>query len=319
MILAEDLRKTYKEVRGLDGFSARVEPGEFVGLVGPNGAGKTTLIKILATLLRPSAGRASVAGHDVLAEPRAVRAVAGYMPDVAGLYQDMRVVEFLEFFADAFHLDEGRKRPAVKQALTRAGLTDRRNSFVEQLSLGLKQRLFLAKTLLHEPKVLLLDEPATGLDPLARIELREQLQHLHREGVTILISSHILSDLEEICTRIIFIANGKNVTAAAAASGTAPSSVPTVRCEIEVAGSVEAAARAAKNFSSARILEARASLLQVEVAGSLEQASVFLRHLLDAGVIVLRYDSHGPGLEDRYRQVFGAPPAGIKNQGTPQP
>src|SRR5437899_10256079 len=308
MILAEDLRKTYKEVRGLDGFSARVEPGEFVGLVGPNGAGKPTLIKILATLLRPSAGRASVAGHDVLAEPRAVRAVVGYMPDVAGLYQDMRVVEFLEFFADAFHLDEGRKRPAVKQALTRAGLTDRRNSFVEQLSLGLKQRLFLAKTLLHEPRVLLLDEPATGLDPLARIELRELLKELNREGVTIFVSSHILSDLEDICTRVALIANGQNASDGQGHSVLTLAGPPQPQffCEIEVAEPAGTAARAIEGFAGARVLAAAGSRLCVEVTGGADQGSALLRRLLDAGITVVRFDSRGPGLEERYRQAFGA-------------
>src|SRR5882757_4018970 len=201
MIGIHELSKRYDGKAALDGFSLEVAAGELFGLVGPNGAGKTTLIRILATLMRPDSGRASIVGHDVAHDPFAVRAVTGYMPDVPGVYQDLTVEEFLTFFAEAFHLRGTRKRAAVERGLSWSGMTDRRRTYVEQLSLGLKQRLVLARTLLHEPKVLLLDEPATGLDPLARIELRAQLTSLNREGVTIFLSSHILSDLEDICSR----------------------------------------------------------------------------------------------------------------------
>jgi len=166
MIAIEHLAKSYNGTRGLDGFSLQVEEGELFGLVGPNGAGKTTLIKILATLLRPDRGAARVAGLDVTKHPQEVKRAVGYMPDQPGLYQDMRVREFLEFFADAFRLPRERRRKAVAQGLERSGLTTRAHAFVEELSLGMKQRLLLARTLLHDPRVLLLDEPATGLDPL---------------------------------------------------------------------------------------------------------------------------------------------------------
>src|SRR3972149_6590797 len=222
MIEIEELRKSYNGQRALDGFSLRVEEGELFGLVGPNGAGKTTLIKILATLLPADGGRARVAGYDVAAAPRAVKPLIGYLPDVPGLYQDMRVSEFLEFFADAFRLPR-----------------------------------LLPKPLLHEPRVLLLDEPATGLDPLARIELREHLKALNRDGVTIFISSHILSDLEDICSRVALIANGRN---AADVKGrtvlTLQEAVPPrVICEIEVAGEAEGAGRLAGGGARARARE----------------------------------------------------------------
>lgn len=167
MIEIESLHKVYGRRPALQNFSLRVDHGELFGLVGPNGAGKTTLIKILATLQAPDSGRALINGRDVVSAGAFVRTVTGYLPDVPGLYQDMRVEEFLEFFADAFHLHEPRRRQAIDRALARAGLAARRNDFVELLSFGMKQRLVLAKTLLHDPRVLLLDEPATGLDPLA--------------------------------------------------------------------------------------------------------------------------------------------------------
>ncbi len=308
MIEIEELRKSYNGTRALDSFSLRIEAGELFGLVGPNGAGKTTLIKMLSTLLRPDGGLARIAGHDVVQTPRAVRALVGYLPDVAGLYQDMRVREFLEFFADAFHLKGDRRRAAVDRALARAGLGERHDAYVEQLSLGMKQRLLLAKILLHEPKVLLLDEPATGLDPLARIELRERLKELNREGVTIFISSHILSDLEDICTRVALIANGRNATDAEGHTVLTLAGLvqPQLTCEIEVVGAAETAAPAVAGLAGARVVRVDGSRLRVEVEGGVEQASALLQRVLAAGVIVLRFDCRGPGLEERYRQAFGA-------------
>jgi ABC-2 type transport system ATP-binding protein len=307
MIEIDALRKSYRKSRGLDGFSFHMKSNELVGLVGPNGAGKTTLIKIIATLLPPDSGSVHVSGHDVSSDPMTVRAALGYLHDVPGIYQDLRIGEFLEFFADAFRLKEPKRTAAVERALDRSGLADRRDDFVEHLSLGWKQRLLLAKILLHEPKLLLLDEPATGLDPLARIHLREQLKRLHAEGVAILISSHILSDLEDICTRIVFIADGKNVQEAqspALPSGVVP---PTIRCDLEFEGSSEPVERAVSSHSGARILERKDSFLLVELPGSSKDASVFLQMLLSAGITILRFDARGPGLEERYRRAFGEP------------
>ena len=305
MIEIEALRKSYRRARGLDGFSLHLESNELVGLVGPNGAGKTTLIKILATLLPADSGSVRVSGHDVSADPVAVRASLGYLPDVAGIYQDMRIGEFLEFFADAFRLKEPQRTAAIERALERAGLADRRKDFVVHLSLGWKQRLLLSKILLHEPKLLLLDEPATGLDPLARIQLREQLKRLHSEGVAILISSHILTDLEDICTRVVFIADGKNVLEKQTDALPAGDPSPAISCVLEFAGSAEMLDRTIANFPGARVLEKRGGLLHIELSGSPQQASVFLGRLLAAGISVLHFDARGPGLEERYRRAFG--------------
>lgn len=305
MIEVEGLRKKFRGGRGLDSFTLKLERSELVGLVGPNGAGKTTLIKILATLLRADAGKASVDGHDVSAESVAVRAAVGYLPDVAGVYQDIGVDEFLEFFADAFRLKEPQRSAAIEKAIQRAGLADRRDEFVEHLSLGWKQRLLLAKTLIHEPKVLLLDEPATGLDPLARIALREQLKQLHVEGVTILISSHILSDLEDICTRIVFIADGKNVSEPAA--GTADpgtTQVASIACEVEFQGALETAERTVGSVAGSKVVEKRNGFMAVEIPGGAKEASQLLANLLAAGLTVVRFDARGPGLEERYRRAF---------------
>lgn len=308
MIEIERLRKDYRRVRGLDDFSLRVNRGELVGLVGPNGAGKSTLIKILATLVSADSGSARVGGEDVSKSPAAVRAVTGYLPDVPGVYQDMRIVEFLEFFAGAFRLKEPESSTAVARALAHAGLDERRNDFVEHLSLGWKQRLHLAKTLLHSPLVLLLDEPATGLDPLARIALREQLRQLHAAGITILISSHILADLEDICTRIVFIAGGRNVNEDQAAGAAAGAAGASLHCEIEWEGDAAAVQRVMAGIPGATVLETKGNWRRVELRGGSEQASALLRGLLDAGVAVLHFDARGPGLEERYRRTFGGRP-----------
>jgi len=304
MIEVDAIEKTFRGGRGLHGFSFRLESNELVGLVGPNGAGKTTLIKILATLITATSGTARIDGHDVAASSTAVRAIVGYLPDVAGIYQDMRVREFLEFFADAFRLKEPRRSQAIQRAVEVSGLQDRTDEYVENLSLGWKQRLLLAKTLLHEPKVLLLDEPATGLDPLARIGLREQLKHLHAEGVAILISSHILSDLEDMCTRILFIADGKNVAEPAPTplTGTAPSRI---QCEIGFHGSPKLLNQALAGFPGSRVLEIKDGFLVVELAGGAAEASSLLRAIVNSGMVVEHFDARGPGLEERYRRAFG--------------
>jgi ABC-2 type transport system ATP-binding protein len=310
MIEIEGVVKHYNGTRALDGFSLEVHAGEMFGLVGPNGAGKTTLIKVLATLIAPQQGRARVGGHDVQREPHAVRRLVGYMPDVPGLYHDMRVAEFLGFFADAFHLKGAQRRRAIEAALERCGLEERRDEFVEQLSLGMKQRLVLAKTLLHEPGVLLLDEPATGLDPLARIELRDALKEMIRGGVTVFISSHILSDLEDICSRVALIAEGRNARDPEGRTVLdlrgAPAAV--LVCQVDVLGDAQAAAAVVAGFAGAHVMEAKGSSVVVELRGTADDAASLLRHLVSAGVRVARFDPRGPALEHRYRQAFGGRP-----------
>lgn len=310
MIEIENLSKSYGRRRALDGLNLRVARGEVCGLVGPNGAGKTTLIKILATLARADGGGAYIQGLAVGERPYEVRKLTGYMPDIPGLYQDMRVREFLEFFADAFHLRGPARRAAVDSALQRARLEERAEDYVEELSLGLKQRLVLAKTLLHEPRVLLLDEPATGMDPLARVALRELLKALNREGITILVSSHILADLEDICSRICFIAEGKNAAGDLLLStpSTAIESGPLVMSyELEHLGDADAAQKAVAQFNGARMTRAEGSRIRVDLTGSREMAADFLAHMVRAGTRIVRFDPCTEILEERYRETFREP------------
>jgi ABC-2 type transport system ATP-binding protein len=228
------------------------------------------------------------------------------LPDQAGVYQDMTVREFLEFFADAFLLKGAAHRAAVERAMQFSGLTARSDSTVEELSLGMKQRQLLAKTLLHGPKVLLLDEPATGLDPMARIDLREQLKALQAEGVTILISSHILSDLEDICTRIALIAAGRNANDGEGHSVIQLRAVqePALLYEVDFLENGVAPADVLGTLAGVRVVRSAETQLLVEISGGAEQAARVLRALISAGLDITRFNSHPVGLEERYRVAF---------------
>ncbi len=209
IIRTEGLVKRYDGTLAVAGVDLAVEAGEIFGLVGPNGAGKTTTLRILATLLLPSAGTAEIAGHSVTRNPDEVRRVLGFMPDVFGVYDDMKVWEYLDFFARCYGIDAPARRRMIGDLLELVDLGNKRDAYVQTLSRGMQQRLCLAHALVHDPQVLLLDEPASGLDPRARVELRELLRELRVLGKTILISSHILPELEELCTSVAIVDQGQ--------------------------------------------------------------------------------------------------------------
>ncbi len=209
IVRTEGLVKRYDGTLAVAGIDLAVEPGEIFGLVGPNGAGKTTTMRILATLLRPSSGDAEVAGWSVTRNPDEVRRVLGFMPDVFGVYDDMKVWEYLDFFARCYGIAPAARRRMIGDLLELLDLADKRDAYVQTLSRGMQQRLCLAHALVHDPQILLLDEPASGLDPRARVELRELLRELRTLGKTIVISSHILPELEELCTSVAIIDRGQ--------------------------------------------------------------------------------------------------------------
>jgi ABC-2 type transport system ATP-binding protein len=206
IVQTSHLTQRYGAFVALDDLSLSIERGSIFGFIGPNGAGKTTTMRILATLLAPSSGQAWVSGYPVTEEPYEVRRRIGYMPDFFGVYDNMKVWEYLDFFAASYNVPSQRRPALIEDLLALVDLSVKRDSFVEALSRGMKQRLCLARTLVHEPDLLILDEPASGLDPRARIELLLELQRL---GKTILVSSHILTELAEMCTHIGIIERGK--------------------------------------------------------------------------------------------------------------
>ena len=209
MIECRDLTKKYGDLYALDRLTLKLNKGDCFGFIGPNGAGKTTTMRILATLLNPSWGEASVCGYSIYTGSKEIRRSIGYMPDFFGVYDDMKVTEYLEFFAAAYRIKGADRRKKCDQVLELVDLGYKRDALVTSLSRGMTQRLGLARVLLHEPQVLLLDEPASGLDPRARIEMRELIKELRGMNKTIMVSSHILPELADICNKIGIIERGK--------------------------------------------------------------------------------------------------------------
>ena len=209
MISIHRLTKKYNDLTAVDDLNLDIEEGAIFGFVGPNGAGKTSTIRMMATLLQPTSGDIWIAGHSVLTDPREVRRTIGYMPDYFGVYHDMLVWEYLDFFGACYQIPEARRNQLIEELLELVDLSHRRTDKVESLSRGMKQRLSLARTLVHDPQVLLLDEPASGLDPRARVEIRELLVELARLGKTVFFSTHILSDVAEISTSVGIIEAGR--------------------------------------------------------------------------------------------------------------
>ena len=209
MIEAHDLTKKYGDLFAVKSLNLNLERGDVYGFIGPNGAGKTTTMRILATLLTPTWGEAYVDGYSIYTHAKEIRSTIGYMPDFFGVYDDMKVIEYLEFFASAYRISGPKRRQICEEMLELVDLTYKRDALATSLSRGMTQRLGLARVLLHDPQVLLLDEPASGLDPRARIEMRRMIKRLGESGKTIMVSSHILPELADVCNKIGIIEQGE--------------------------------------------------------------------------------------------------------------
>jgi ABC-2 type transport system ATP-binding protein len=217
MLELRDLTKKYGELFAIHSIDLKLDEGDVYGFIGPNGAGKTTTMRILATLLNPTWGEAYVGGYSIYTKPKEIRRIVGYMPDFFGVYDDIKVIEYLEFFAAAYRIRGPKRRQVCESVLELVELGYKREALVTSLSRGMTQRLGLARVLLHDPQVLLLDEPASGLDPRARIEIRRLLKELRAMGKTIMVSSHILPELADICNKIGIIERGELIVNAAVA------------------------------------------------------------------------------------------------------
>jgi ABC-2 type transport system ATP-binding protein len=210
-VVATGVRRSFGAVQAVRGIDITAAAGEVTALVGPNGAGKTTLLLVLATLLVPDAGQVRVAGYDPVTEPDAVRARMGWSPDVFGLYDNLTAMEYLEFVGEAYRMSRTRSRERAAELLDQIRLSEYADQPVHTMSRGQKQRLGMARAIVHDPEVLLLDEPASGLDPRSRVELRERLRELARRGTAVIVSSHLLADLEELADRVVFVDHGATV------------------------------------------------------------------------------------------------------------
>jgi ABC-2 type transport system ATP-binding protein len=306
IVRTDGLVKRYDGTLAVAGIDLEVEEGEIFGLVGPNGAGKTTTIRILATLLAPSAGDAWVVDTSVRRNPDAVRRVIGYMPDSFGVYDDMKVWEYLDFFARCHGLDAAARRRIVGDLLDLVDLAGKRDAYVNGLSRGMQQRLCLAHALVHDPQVLLLDEPASGLDPRARVELRELLRELRSLGKTIVISSHILPELEELCSSVAIIDRGRVLAAGRVADIERRLRSGAV-LRARVLGDLEDVERAAAWFSadgevaSAVVLDDGA--IEIGFRGSDEDASRLLSGAVGAGFRLASFSRTASDLEELFLQV----------------
>lgn len=304
VIEVRNLSKRYGRLTAVADLSFEVEHGAIFGFVGPNGAGKTSTLRILTTLLRPDAGEAWVAGHAVTRAPRGVRRAVGYMPDFFGVYDDMRVWEYLDFFAACYGIAPAARTGLADDLLELVDLGHRRDDMVDGLSRGMKQRLCLARCLIHDPQVLILDEPASGLDPRARVEIRELMRELARMGKTIFFSTHILSDVAEICTHVGILEAGRLV-----ASGTMEAMsqrlTPHRQLRIGLLGQVEQAeqllATAPGVQRTARLGDRPGSgrwTLGVEFLGDDSTAGALLSRLVADGLPVVEFREESQDLED---------------------
>ena len=303
MIEVRNFTKRYGEFVAVDDLSLSIGRGEIFGFIGPNGAGKSTTIRFLATLLRPTSGEGRIAGHSVVADPMAVRRVIGFMPDDFGVYDGMKVWEFLDFFAVAYEIPDPPRKKIIGEVLELLDLTHKRDDYVNGLSKGMKQRLCLAKTLVHDPPVLILDEPASGLDPRARLEMKALLNELRGMGKTILISSHILSELADFCTSIGIIERGRLLAAG---------SIQDIQRQLRSTASCRSACsttrptarrRILRDDRSVRAVESFDHTLTAEFEGQDEDLARLLGRLIDAGVAVQSFAEEPLSLEEVFMMI----------------
>jgi ABC-2 type transport system ATP-binding protein len=302
MIELYEFGKDYGEFTAVESLTLKIEAGEMFGFIGPNGAGKSTTIRYLATLLKASRGDAVVNGFSVNTDPMSVRRSIGYMPDDFGVYDGMKVWEFLDFFAVAYKIGRSQRKQVIMDVLELLDLAHKRDDFVNGLSRGMKQRLCLAKTLVHDPPVLILDEPTSGLDPRARIEVKALLKELRRMGKTVLISSHILSELADCCSSIGIIERGQLLM-----SGPIDSVYGQIRrnriVDIRFNDKAEAGISILRSCPELRDIEINGDRVVVELEADATQLAAIMSRLVSEGIPLRSFNDKEPTLEDVFMMV----------------
>jgi ABC-2 type transport system ATP-binding protein len=302
MIEITNFAKHYGDFVAVANLNLKIAAGEMFGFIGPNGAGKSTTIRFLATLLKATHGEALVNGHSVTRDPIAVRRSVGYMPDNFGVYDGMKVWEFLDFFAVAYQVPGARRKQVLTDVLELLDLTHKRDDYVNGLSRGMKQRLCLAKTLVHDPPVLILDEPASGLDPRARLEVKALLKELRKMGKTILISSHILVELADCCTSIGIIERGQLLL-----HGPIDKVYRKItnnrHIEIRFTGNPEAGVSLVRSDPHVKNVEVNTRSCTMDMAGSDADVQRLMRQLVAADCGLISFAEKEPTLEDVFMMV----------------
>ncbi len=300
----QNLTKRYGSFTALDDLSLTLNAGQILGLIGPNGAGKTTTIKILVGLIRPTSGSAKIAGVDCVQDAMQVKRLVGYMPDKFGAYDNMRVREYLDFFGAAFDMPSDQRAKRVPEVMELTGTEYMKDRFVESLSHGMQQRVGLARTLLHDPKVLILDEPVNGLDPQARIEMRDLLLELAKQGKTLLVTSHILPELARICQQVAILTNGVlRAHGTVEDIGHQVSQRRTLEVHLGTAKHVAAAAKIIRKSvePEAEVVESPTeATVRFRTAQSEENLGKILRRLVKVGVFVTQYREVQTDLEEAF-------------------
>jgi ABC-2 type transport system ATP-binding protein len=297
-----NLTKRYGDLIALNNLHLNIEEGECFGYIGPNGAGKTTTIKILATLLQPTWGEARVCSYVVGYQSRKIRPLIGYVPDFFGAYADMVVQEYLEFFASAYGITGQQRTKIVGDVLELTDLNFKRDALVDSLSRGMKQRLSIARVLLHDPKVLLLDEPASGLDPRARIEIRELLKELHRMGKTIVISSHILHELAELCSTVGIIERGELLYHGSVKDITRRARMGT-RVQIRLADKSDIGAQVLSGLEQVKSVQQDDGCLSVELKSDTRDFSFLARALIEHRLAIQELREEEVNLETAFMRL----------------
>ena len=303
MIETRQLTKRYGNLIAANHVDLKLEPGDVFGFIGPNGSGKTTTMRMLATLLNPDYGEAYVCGHSIYTHPQEIRRLVGYMPDKFGVYDDMKVIEYLEFFAAAYRINGAQRRKVCEEKLELVDMAFKRDAMVNQLSHGQTQRVGLARVLLHEPQVLLLDEPANGLDPRARIEIRGLLRRLGEMGKTIMVSSHILPELADACNKVGMIEKGVMVASASVAD-VMKSIREAVSIQLRVAGPPDAAAKLIEQHGDvATVRVAADGLILVTLKKNVEDFSFLPTLLIEARQRITLFKEEEVNLETAYMEL----------------
>jgi ABC-2 type transport system ATP-binding protein len=302
MIHIRGFTKRYDQFIAVDHLDLDIEKGDVFGFIGPNGAGKTTTIRFLCTLLKPTSGMATINGFSVTKQVDDVKRSIGFMPDTFGLYDGMKVWEFLDFFATAYGLPRTKRKALIDDVLQLVDLTTKRDTLVNGLSRGMQQRLCLAKTLVHDPPVLILDEPASGLDPRARVEMKALLKELQKMGKTILVSSHILPELADFCNKIGIIERGKLL-----ASGPVNDVIRSIRqnrvVEIVTQGPSEACEVTLAHHEHVRNLAVAENRFKFEFAGNDEDVLKLHRDLMSQNVPIIWFNEVQADLEEAFMKI----------------
>ncbi len=311
VVVIEHLTKRFGEFTAVEDLSLTVHRGQILGFIGPNGAGKTTTISVLVGLARPTSGSASIAGADCSRETHRIKQLVGYMPDVFGSYDNMRVREYLDFFGAAYGIARTERRKRIQEVLEITNAEWMQDRFVESLSHGMKQRIGIARTLLHDPEVVILDEPANGLDPSARIEMREILLRLAENGKTLIVTSHILPELARICNQVAIITHGRLRAAGTLEEIMARvSQERTIEIQLSSGAPLEEAVRLVTDFSgnpdAVHPSEAE-SMVRLRTNRSEEDLGSLLKTLVSGGVPVTQFREVAADLEDAFLSVTATP------------